>query len=250
MTPPIRVVDLETTGSRPPAHAVCEVGWQDLEIAADGTWQIAETHGAFLIDPQRDIPPVTQAVHHITDEDVVGAPLWEDAAPSVLRRPGGFTALAAHRAGFEQRYCTPELTQGARWICTWKCALRLWPDSPGFSNQGLRYWHKPKGLVRERGLPVHRAFPDAYVSAHLLRDMLALAPVEQLIEWTALPGLLPRMRYGEERGTSFDELPTARLKQLAKERDGDVRYTAAWHLEQRGEGALPAPASTAQTELF
>ena len=197
----IRVVDLETTGSQPPAHGVCEIGWQDLVPGTDGVWEVAEGHGgAFFVDPGRDIPAVTQAVHHITSEDVAGAPGWQLAAPQVLQRQSGFVALAAHRAGFEQRFCTPELAQGARWICTWKCALRLWPDSPGFSNQKLRYWRRPEGLVREKGLPVHRAFPDAYVTAYLLRDMLAEAAPEQLIEWSALPGLLPRVRYGEDRG--------------------------------------------------
>ncbi|EMD82152.1 3'-5' exonuclease [Pacificimonas flava] len=248
--PPIRVVDLETTGSRPPAHGVCEIGWQDLELDAEGVWRIAKGRGAFLIDPGRDIPAITQAVHHIVDADVAGAPRWQDTAPDVLRRPGGFTALVAHRAAFEQQFCTPELTQGAAWICTWKCALRLWPDSPGFSNQVLRYWRQPVGLDRELGLPVHRAFPDAYVTAHHVRDMLAEASVEQLIEWSALPGLLPRVRQGEDRGTAFEELPTARLEELSRDRDGDVRYTARLHLERRGAGALPAPAVSRQTELF
>ena len=103
-------------------------------------------------------------------------------------------ALAAHRADFEQQFCTPALTRGADWICTWKCALRLWPDCPSFSNQVLRYWRKPDGIEHERGLPAHRAFPDAYVTAFHLRDMLNEASVAQLIEWSNLPGLLPRVR--------------------------------------------------------
>ena len=32
----IRVVDLETTGSAPPAHGVCEIGWQDVALGEDG----------------------------------------------------------------------------------------------------------------------------------------------------------------------------------------------------------------------
>ena len=55
----------------------------------------------------------------------------------------------------------PALSGGARWICTWKCALRLWPSSPGFSNQVLRYWRMPEGLDRDIGLPVHRAMPSS-----------------------------------------------------------------------------------------
>lgn len=245
----IRVVDLETTGSAPPAHGVCEIGWQDLRPDADGVWQLSGPGGAFLVDPGRDIPSVTQAVHHITTEDVKGAPFWKESAPQVLQRDGGFTALVAHRASFEQRFCTAELTRGADWICTWKCALRLWPDAPSFSNQNLRYWRKPAGLDRQKGLPVHRAFPDAYVSAHHVRDMLAEASVAQLVEWTALPGLLPRVQYGEDRGTSFDELSTEKLQRLQSDRNEDMRYTASVELERRGQGGAPS-VTARQNELF
>ena len=245
----IRTVDLETTGSAPPAHGVCEIGWQDLCQDADDVWQIDGTGGSFLVDPERPIPVVTQAVHHIIDADVAGAPRWADAAPDVLQRDGGFVALVAHRASFEQKFCTPALTRGADWICTWKCALRLWPDAPGFSNQMLRYWRMPEGLVRERGLPVHRAFPDAYVTAHHVRDMLAMVSAEQLIEWTKLPGLLPRMQYGEHRGMSFDDLSTEVLRSLRGDRNEDVRYTAGVELERRGEGE-PIKPQSGQGNLF
>ena len=83
--------------------------------------------------------------------------------------------------------------------------MRLWPDSPSFSNQVLRYWRKPEGIDHERGLPAHRAFPDAYVTAFHLRDMLNEASVAQLIEWSNQPGpaaarpLRPRSRQGLER---------------------------------------------------
>ena len=243
MTRPfVRVVDLETTGSRPPAHAVCEVGWQDVALGEDGAWHVTDSRGSTLIDPQRPIPAVTQAVHHIVDEDVVGAPLWPDVAPDVLL-PEGCLALAAHRASFERRFCMPALPadarEGVRWICTWKSALRLFPGSPSFSNQVLRYWRKPEGLDRETGLPVHRAFPDAYVSAHHLRDMLALADVDTLVEWEGQPGLLPRVPRGPERGTYWHELSEDRLAAYARDRDEDVRYSAANEQQRRRVGAAP-----------
>ena len=136
------------------------------------------------------------AIHHILDAEVAGAPFWKDAAPPVLRPGGGVLALAAHRAAFEQRFCTPALSGGAAWICTWKCALRLWPDLPRFSNQMLRYLRRPEGLVHALGLPAHRALPDAYVTAHNLRDMLNETTVEQLLAWSREPGLLPRVPSG------------------------------------------------------
>jgi exodeoxyribonuclease X len=181
------------------------------------------------------------AVHHIMDADVASSPYWRDVAPIVLKPADGTVALAAHRASFEQRFCSPELSGGARWICTWKCALRLWPESPGFSNQVLRYWRMPAGLKRETGLPVHRAMPDAYVTAHHLRDMLNAVTVDQLLEWSSLPELLPRVPSGPERGRAWAELDEVALTRLEADRDQDVRYSAGMErLRRAGASAIVA----------
>ncbi|WP_364653512.1 hypothetical protein [Agrobacterium radiobacter] len=123
----------------------------------------------------KPISPDTMAIHHIQDWEVTGAPLWKEVAPGILRPPHPIIALAAHRAAFEQRYCTPRLAAGAPWICTWKCALRVWPELSRFSNQMLRYRRRPEGLIHEIGLPAHRAMPDAYVTARHLRYELNAA---------------------------------------------------------------------------
>ena len=247
--PFIRVIDLETTGSRPPAHDVCEIGWQDVALAPSGRWAVTEDRGSRLVNPGRPIPPVTQAVHHIIDEDVADAPLFRAVAPAILRPAKRPLALAAHRASFEQRFCTPALSGGADWICTWKCALRLWPDSPSFSNQVLRYWRKPVGLDRERGLPVHRALPDAYVTAHHLRDMLAAASVAQLIAWSTEPGLLPRAPAGPDRGRAWREMDDATLARYAADRDEDIRFSATHEIGRR-RGGGDRPAAPAQPRLL
>ena len=232
----IRVIDLETTGSPPPTHGVCEIGWQDVALQPDGRWELEGDGGQLLVNPGRSMPPITQAVHHIRDEDVADAPPWHDVARRVLDPYPRRVALAAHRAAFEEQFCTPALTHGAKWICTWKCALRLWPDSPSFSNQVLRYWRKPDGLVHERGLPAHRAFPDAYVTAFHLRDQLNEASVAQLIEWSDTPGLIPRVRYGPDRGKSWTEIEEESLVKFLTDRDEDVRFTAETELARRRGG--------------
>jgi exodeoxyribonuclease X len=246
----IRVIDLETTGPRPPAHGVCEIGWQDVVQDTDGRWIVNAERGQHLVNPGRLIPPVTMAIHHIIDEDVAGAPFWPEIAPSILRPEGGALALAAHHAAFEQRFCTPALTAGAKWLCTWKCALRLWPGSPSFSNQVLRYWRMPAGLDRTIGLPVHRAMPDAYVTAHHLRDMLNQASVAQLLAWSAEPGLLPRVPAGVHRGRNWAEVNLDTLHHLAADRDEDVRFTARTELNRRGESGPPEPPPPPQGSLF
>ena len=244
----VRVVDLETAGNGP--YDVCEIGWQDVVQEAGGLWRVDEQRGARFINPGRPISPETMAIHHILDRDVAGAPLWKAAASTVLRPDGGLLALAAHRAAFEQRYCTPRFTGGADWVCTWKCALRLWPNLTRFSNQMLRYQRNPVGLIHEIGLPAHRAMPDAYVTAHHLRDMLAVVPLEQLLAWSREPGLLPRVPSGPDRGKSWSRLATAALEALAQERDVDVRFSAQSELRQRGEGRPAEPPKPAQRTLL
>lgn len=244
----IRVIDLETGGNGP--NDVCEIGWQDVVRGSDGRWIVTDERGACYVNPGRPISPDTMAIHHILDRHVSEAPFWKEVAPDILRPQGGVLALAAHRAAFEQRYCTPRLSGNAPWICTWKCALRLWPHLLRFSNQMLRYQRMPEGLVHEIGLPAHRAMPDAYVTAHHLRDMLNEAPVAQLIAWSSEPGLLPRVPSGPDRGKGWDQLPTESLRILAEDRDADLRFSAATELARRGTEPLPGPLVPAQGRLL
>ncbi len=237
----LRVIDLETTGDSLRNGGVVEVGWQDLAPDADGRWALRGGPESRLVQPGCPISAVTSAVHHIVDEDVAGAPAWTALAPQILQGEG-VVALAAHRAAFEKRWCLPRLTGRARWICTYKCALRLWPDAPSHSNQGLRYWRRPPGLHRATGLPAHRAGPDAYVTAHHLRDMLAEASVSQLLAWSEQPALLVRVPTGALRGRRWDELDNAQLDRMLGGEWGqnpDMLFTARQEQARRGGGGGP-----------
>jgi exodeoxyribonuclease X len=232
----LRVIDLETTGDSFANGGVVEVGWQDLTLNGDGSWGLNGGPGARLVQPGFPISAMTSAVHHIVDEDVAGAPAWAEIASDVLRGEA-VVALAAHRAAFEKRWCLPRLTGRARWICTYKCALRLWPEAPSHSNQGLRYWRRPIGLDRATGLPAHRAGPDAYVTAHHLRDMLALATVSELLAWSEQPALLVRVPTGALRGRRWDELDKVQLDRVLSGEWGqnqDMLFTARAERARRG----------------
>lgn len=246
--PIIRVIDLETAGNGP--QDVCEIGWQDVVCDTNGQWSLSDERGSLLINPGRPISIETMAIHHIIDADVGGAPYWKAVAPGILRPPGGVLALAAHRAAFEQRNCTSSLSGGAKWICTWKCAMRVWSDLPRFSNQMLRYERMPQGLVRELGLPAHRALPDAYVTAHHLRDLLNESSVDELVAWSSEPGLLPRVPSGPDRGKSWSSLETSALQDMARDRDVDVRFSANAELVRRGASGPAEPKKLAQRDLF
>jgi exodeoxyribonuclease X len=257
-TPVLRVIDLETTGQGFSDGGVVEIGWQDLSVNADpkrpNAWALHGPPGSLLVNPGNPISPETSAIHHIIDDDVVAAPDWRIAAEKILRGGNGgrIIALAAHRASFEQRWCLPALTGGVPWVCTYKCALRLWPDAPTHSNQGLRYWRRPAGLQRAISLPAHRAGPDAYVTAHHLRDMLALTTVEQLLAWSAEPALLPRVPFGAQRGKPWQELSETALERILAGDSGnnpDLLFSARTERQRRAGGG-PGPSAPAQAALL
>jgi len=238
----IRIIDLETTGQGFADGGVVEIGWQDVVQGPDG-WALHGPHGSRLVNPGHPISPATSAIHHIVDEDVADAPPWHILAPTILAPQPRPMALAAHRSAFEQRWCLPALSDGARWICTYKCALRLWPTAPTHSNQGLRYWRRPAGLDRGFGLPAHRAGPDAYVTAHHLRDMLALASAEQLLVWSAEPALLVRVPFGPWRGRFWSDLDTASLDAIIAGSGGNQDMLFSGRTERARRVGAPADLS-------
>jgi exodeoxyribonuclease X len=232
----VRVIDLETTGFEPPQAGVCEIGWCDLLQRPEG-WEVGA--GSFvLVDPGHPITPATSAVHHIVDEDVRGAPPFSEAIRDVLfdglRMEAERTILAAHSAKFERLFVTEEHAGSVEWICTYKCALRLWPEAPLHSNQGLRYWRRPAGLDRSLASAAHRAFPDAYVTAHHLRDLLALAPMEDLIRWSSEPALQVRCHIGKNRGLLWSEVEFSFLQWISdRDFDEDVLFTVQHEMQRR-----------------
>lgn len=114
----------------------------------------------------------------------------------------------------------------------------------------LRYQRRPEGLVHEFGLPAHRALPDAYVTAHHLRDMLNTVPLAQLLAWSLEPGLLPRVPSGPNRGKRWATLDPGELDILMKDRDHDIRFSAKAEIHRRSGLPASAPDSQRQTLLL
>jgi exodeoxyribonuclease X len=258
MTSIIRVVDLETTGLSPEEGAsICEIGWFDIRMKPDllGMKSFSVPDGfsggnSVLLNPGHPIPPETSAIHHIIDEDVHACPPWR-AASSVFAPSDPdvhVLAFAAHSAKFERQWCE-EWADGVPWICTYKCALRLWPDAPAHSNQALRYWRKPEGLDREVASVSHRAFPDAYVTAFLLRDMLQTEGVtlEQLVQWSNEPALQVKCWLGKWRGTPWREVDDGFLEWVSmRDFDEDVLFTVRHEMDRRDEEARKQQEESAQ----
>ena len=234
----IRVVDLETCGFEPPA-GICEIGFCDL--VRDGDEWIVGMPGHLLVNPGQPIPPETSAVHHIVDADVRGAPTFAEAARAIFfdeeRMQAQRVVLVAHNARFERQWLTPEVTGDVHWICTYKAALRVWPDAPAHNNGALRYWRNPYGLDRRHADPAHRAVPDAYVTAHLLREMLVGTSLDDLVLISSQPAQLVRCNFGKHRGQLWTKIPADYLRWCSgQQMDEDTLFTVRAELRRRAEG--------------
>lgn len=229
----VRVIDIESSGDapEPDKHGIVEFGWCD--VGDSGAWGVGEPHSV-LLHPGRPIPPEISAIHHIIDRDVEGCPNWRDELQNLLMQEPRPDAFAAHWAKFERQWITDTWTGGLPWICTLKVAYRMWKDAPSFSNQALRYWRNPAGLDRAKASPAHRAGPDAYVTAHHLRDMLSAPGVllEHLVKVSSKPSLLPKVTFGKHYGLKWDAVPRGYLEWVVEQKgmDEDVRFTAEHYL--------------------
>jgi exodeoxyribonuclease X len=228
-----RVIDIETTGLSPPAEVI-EIGRVDV-VEHGGAIQI-EPPMSRLYRPLRGIPPETMAIHHITEADFdehtpictderLQMAVWRVAKPDLL---------VAHNYEFERRFIPETITQNLSWICTYKVSLRVWPDAPRHTNQVLRYW-KAIALDQTFAMPPHRAGPDAWVTAHLLAELLKVASVSEMVSWTAEPALYPTIPIGRYRGSPWSEVPTEYLEWIDRlERiDDGIRLGAKRELKRR-----------------
>jgi exodeoxyribonuclease X len=227
----LRVIDIETTGMEPPAEII-ELGRVDVVSQGDG-WRI-DRPMARLYRPLHGIPPETMAVHHITEDDFnadtpvctderLRLAVWGGAKPDIL---------VAHNCDFERQFIPETATDALPWICTLKVALHVWPEAPKHSNQVLRYWRGLK-LDAALAMPPHRAGPDAWVTAHLLTELLKDASVEQMIEWTKQPKRMPTIPFGKHRGSAWPDVPIDYLKWMVGQIDMDP--DAIWNAQQEIE---------------
>lgn len=223
-----RVIDFETTGTPEDEGAeVIELGRIDVDM--DTREVLPLTAWRSFAMPQRPIPPVAKAVHHITEDDMLGAPpigdLWEPFFE-------GTDILVAHYAKFEKHF-SPHV--GGEWIDTYKVARVVWPDAPAHSNQALRYWLNLE-LDRQRASPPHRALPDAYVTANLFVRLLAEKTPEEMIQISKYPALLRRITFGTKaKGQTYEEAPLDYLTWIRdkSELDEDTKFSAKYWVSKR-----------------
>lgn len=238
----IQVIDTETTGVDPAKDAVVELAvvpvFRPGGVRHDSQpeWEMG-AHFTSLVDPGRPIPPEASAVHHLRDQDVAGLPSLAAAWDQEWSPPDFY---AAHNAKFDREMLEAGLSIKFEtpWICTWRCALHLYPDAPSHSNQCLRYYLSLDEQVRDLleeyqcDWAPHRALYDAVTTANILVHMLNGRTPQQLVDLTTAPVLLTKVRFGKHQGQPWASVPRDYLQWILRQGDfdPDVQHTARHYL--------------------
>ena len=219
------VLDFETTGMKPPAARVIEIGMVKIKNG-----KIADTF-ASLINPFVPIPYGVTALTGITNSHLSDAPAFEDIAYEIVKFIGD-APVVAHNASFDYSFLIHELTrseiefQEFTTICTLKIAKRLHPKLKSRSLDSLRKHYR----INHRNL--HRALSDATVTAKLFLKMLkkleeeaGIRTLDQLVKYQNLPKNQGKIRTVKKSLLGdLSSAPDAPGVYFWKDREGKIIY--------------------------
>ncbi|MDA1001583.1 MAG: exonuclease domain-containing protein, partial [bacterium] len=167
------VVDIETTGGRPPQHRITEIAAVKVRAGEIGE----EFHS--LVSPMREIPWNVVRLTGITDEMVAQQPGVRDVLPAFLDFVDG-CVFVGHGATFDHlfiHYFAREVLErefDPAVLCTFKLAQRLLPSLGRYNLGELSTF---LGIGEDDR---HRALGDARVTAEVLLRFLMMLQVSGL----------------------------------------------------------------------
>lgn len=198
------VVDLETTGGRPEAEGITEIG----AVKVRGGEILGEF--ATLVDPGCAIPPQIERLTGITTRMVHDAPRIAAVLPAFLEFLGSDSILVAHNAGFDVGFLKAACVgHGIDWptprvVDTVKLARALVPRDEARNHR----LGTLAALFGSTTVPNHRALADARATVdvlHALFARLGSLGVTTREDLLAFSGRVPAAR--RKRSTMADALP-------------------------------------------
>lgn len=226
-------IDCESTGLEPKKDRLIEVA--AARFTFDRILQTFET----LVDPECDIPKVSQEIHKISDEMIEGKPKVKEILPELLKLIDGHI-LMGHGIGFDialiaaeaKRSQIPTEIEKQPFIDTLRMA-RIYGESPINSLERLRQHFniEPEGA--------HRAMSDVIVNIEVFKFLAkSYQTTEQLLKTLEKPIKLKMMPLGKHKGRKFSEIPTEYLQWAErKDFDQDLLYSIRSELRNRKKGA-------------
>ena len=204
------ILDTETASLQ---GGVCEIAW----LVVDDELNVLDTYYS-RVNPERPIEPGAQAVHGISDADVVGCPTLAEVA-KLLDKP---IKLIAHNSQFDRRMIEPSIKVESE-LCTLALARQ---HITGTAN------HKLSTLAAHIGVDngkAHNALYDVEMVRQVLLHVKQSTGVDvaSLFARRADPKMLHKMPFGKYKGHMVASMPSDYKKWLLKQPglDQDVRYT-------------------------
>lgn len=188
------------------------------------------------IEVIRAKPPVpisfeAMAVHHITPGQVEHFPEFKSRPDySEIKDLLENSIVVAHNAAFDIAVLEREGIEVSEFIDTKKLSQYIHPDFTSHKLQYLRY-RLEAYVDQNENTAAHSAEGDVRVLAGVFSKLMALATVEQAIEISKSPVLLPRVPMGKYRGQAFSEVNRTDRGYIKwmygklEEWDEDLRFT-------------------------
>jgi DNA polymerase III subunit epsilon len=236
--------DLETTGLDPEKDRIIE--------AAVVIFTFDEIKKSFetLIDPEIPISLESMAIHHITEEMIVGKPKIEDVISQILALINNYP-IVGHGIGLDiaflraaaQRFRIP-CTLSTQYIDTLRLA-RLYGESPTNSLEMLR---KHFNIDSEGA---HRAMNDVMVNIEVFKFLSShFKTTEELFDRLTRPILLKTMPLGKHKGRPFSEIPLEYLSWASRaDFDQDLLFSLNHELKKRKKTKVFGQASNPFSDL-
>lgn len=183
------------------------------------------------------------AVHHITEAELIGKPLFQDTPDyDVLQKLLHTYTLVAHNAAYDINVLVRQGIEVPSSICTLRLARYLLPATEQHKLQYLRYY---LGVEFAEKPQAHDALGDVLVLEKVfykLHELLKAANPEKnedqlkelMIDISSRPSVLYTCKFGKHKGTLWSDVPRDYLDWVVNKSDftdEDVLYTARHYLE-------------------
>lgn len=166
------IIDLETTGGSPYFNRIIEVGLLRVERG-----EVVSRYNQ-LINPEIPIPEIITTITGLTNNDVYGAPVFEQVADEILSYIED-SVFVAHNALFDYGFLKEEFRRlgygfNIDRLCTVKLSRQLYPEHKHHNLSALIERYNFNAGSR------HRAFDDANVLWQFLQKVQQEFPVDIL----------------------------------------------------------------------